>query len=367
MRVFVEKCVEKRYNAREVTRLFGKKNRKHRFRVVANVQKQRERDVRHAVLMGISGLVFAVSAFLLVRYGIMTVKQKALEKELRSAYQAEQTAAGRAAENALEAADAAVPVTASLPEIPFVSFKPSAVTTPLPISAKATMVPRREEPVAAVTPEPGMQERFVSLYKKNKDVVAWLKVEAVPEIDFPITKRDNDFYMDHDFYGRKSASGTVFMDMSCQVLPLSENTILHGHNMKNGTMFGKLKTMMQLENFRAKPLVYFDTLYENTVFVPYAVSVVSIDPGQPHFFPLIMPTFQTEDDRDSYIATLKKYSLYSLPTDVLVGDDLLTLTTCHGNEDHERLIVGLRRLRPNETVEEMKNSILQQTRLRGKH
>lgn len=297
------------------------------------------------LLLLVSCGVFVVSAGLLIKYLLMTKQTLQTGEELKQAYAEAQAAP-------TDAPRATAPP-------PMVSFSPAPVIkAAATFGARATQIPVTIPPNSvSLTPEPGMDDKFIQLYKKNRDVVGWLKVEAVPEIDFPITKRDNDFYINHDYYGRKSASGTVFMDMSCSLLPKSENTILHGHNMKNGTMFGKLKQLMNFSVFKAKPLVYFDTLYENAVYVPYAVSVVSVDPRSPRFFPLIEAEFQTDDAREAYVSYLRGSSVYSLPIDVLVDDEMLTMATCHGNEEYERLVVACRRLRENETEEDVRQLI----------
>lgn len=284
------------------------------------------------LLAGAASLGLAV--FLLARYVGMTFFTIETQQELKQAY-------GTVSPAPVQGTAAADPVRAQLP---VVSFGPAAT-------------PDMDAAAAAPTPEPAMGERFVPLYKRNKDVVGWLKMGAVQEIDFPVTHRDNEYYIDHDFYGRSSPAGTVFLDESNAILPRDENLILHGHNMKNGTMFGKLSRLLNLEILKQEPLVSFDTLYEQGVYAPYAVSVVSLDPGSDRYFQLVENNFDTEQQRSDYVQALTGYSAFALPVDVINSDELLTLATCHGDEDTERLIVAYRKLRSGESAEDIRSAI----------
>lgn len=290
-------------------------------------------------------LCFALAAVLLARYLKMTAQTVQTQRELQAAFGQAQTAAPAARAERGQA-------------MPLVSFSPPpAAATPMPAFAPATQIAQVAAAQAAQTPAPAMAERFVSLYKRNGDVVAWLKMDAVREIDFPVVHRDNLYYIDHDFYGRENAGGTAFLDGGNSILPRDENLIVHAHNMKNGTMFGKLSRLLDLKTLRERPLITFDTLYEQGAYAPYAVSVVSLDPEDARYFPLFETNFATEEARSDYVQGLRQLSAFALPVDVINGDELLTLATCHGKEDTERLVVAYRRLRPDETATDVERVI----------
>ncbi len=310
-------------------------------------QARRRQRLRLLLLAGSAGL-FLVALVMIVNYINMTRQTVKTGEELKAVYY-QGTEAPHTEEPIIEAQ--------ALAPLPIVSYSPPPQLpeeTPRPFYA--TQIPMQQA-IVALTPEPAMAERFVTLYKRNQDVVGWLKLESVQEIDFPITKRDNSFYVNHDFYGRSNAAGSAFLDMSCSVLPGSENYIIHAHNMKNGTMFGKLNHLLSLDTLVQKPLASFDTLYEQGLYVPYAVSIVSIDPGDERYFPVIEPEFLSDDAKQAYVQQLVSFSAYALPIDVLMEDNLLTLVTCHGNEQDERLVVGYRKLRANEAAFEVEDNI----------
>ena len=217
------------------------------------------------------------------------------------------------------------------------------------------------EPRSLPTAGAAMLPKFVSLFGKNSDLAGWLKSDAIYDIDFPIVRRDNTFYLDKDFYGQINLAGTVFMDEGNSILPQDQNLILHGHNMKNGTMFGKLTRLMDISALLAAPFFSFSTLYMEMIFVPYAVSLVSIDPANARYFDFNQQRFSDENTLAAYVQRLKETSVLQVPVSVDPGDLLLTLVTCHGNEVSERLIIGLRALRPDESRATVQKLLMEQT------
>lgn len=154
--------------------------------------------------------------------------------------------------------------------------------------------------------------------------------------------------MHRDFYGNDNVAGTVFMDEDNSILPLDQNLILHGHNMKNGTMFGKLVRLMERSTLLSQPFFRFSTLYEEYAYVPYAVALTSVNPSNGNYFDFLRTRFDTDQELQHYVGTLKARSAVQLPVEVNRSDRLLTLVTCHGVDPDERLIISLRALRPGE-------------------
>lgn len=209
-------------------------------------------------------------------------------------------------------------------------------------------------------PRPAMAERFLPLMRRNNDVVGWLKYDGIEEIDYAIVQRDNEYYLDRDFNRAKNVAGTVFLDASNQIWPQDVNLVLHGHNMQNGSMFGKLKRLMEPAFFQANPLMRFDTLYGDTQYVPYAVTLFSANPDSSRYFNIIQSDFQDASQMGDYVNWLRSRSSLNFPTQVAETDHLLTLVTCHGLDPDERLVVALRALRPGEDAEQIKQAFASQ-------
>lgn len=84
---------------------------------------------------------------------------------------------------------------------------------------------------------------FERLKQINPDIVAWLRIEAAG-IDYPVVRgTDNEHYLHYTFRGEASIAGSIFMDYRNTPDFSDEKVILYGHNMRDGSMFAKLKKL----------------------------------------------------------------------------------------------------------------------------
>lgn len=110
---------------------------------------------------------------------------------------------------------------------------------------------------------------------------------------------------------------------------------------------------------RNEPFFEFDTLYQDTAYVPYALTIFSVNPQSSDYFNIIQTAFQSPDEMGGYVNWLRARSRLRFPTQVSPSDRLLTLITCHGADDNERLVLALRAVRPGEDVEALRASLQQ--------
>ncbi len=297
-------------------------------------RRQKQNWLRRALLLA-AGTLLAVSLWMLVDYLRQGQAIRQLQRELQAQVQT-------------------APIVQDTP-VPAQTAGPAPAVTPEPAPAMAQAMP-------LPTPGAAMMPHLVSVFRQNNDLVGWLKADAFPAIDYPVVQRDNWFYVTHDFYGRPNVAGTVFLDEENSILPQDQNLILHGHNMKNGTMFGRLARLLDREVVARNPFFTFSTLYWSETYVPYAVTLSSIDPGDSRYFSFLAPTFSTPQQAENYAGWLRQMSQWQLPVSVSPEDRLLTLVTCHGQEDSQRLIVALRALRPGEDQEQLAAAFQTDTR-----
>lgn len=240
------------------------------------------------------------------------------------------------------------------------SNPPEASTQPAPPSEQPapTIITAQQEQTVQVIEQVQEREaasdRFVPLMRRNNDVVGWLTYPAIPEMDFAVVQRDNTHYLNRSFTGQQNLAGTVFLDQANSVRPRDKNLILHGHNMKDGTMFGKLARLLEPTILRNEPLLRFDTLYQDALYVPYALTVFSINTSDHDYFNVLRTDFIDQGDMAGYVNWLVSRSSLGFPTDVRSEDRLLTLITCHGINDSERIALALRAVRPGEDIEQIK-------------
>lgn len=231
------------------------------------------------------------------------------------------------------------------------------VPTEAPTEDPASSLPDIE----AFSAEPsGMLGRARSLCTINDDVIGYIRI---PEtyVDYPVTQcGDNDGYLHTDLYGGYLESGTVFMDYRDIFVPdeskQSNNLMVYGHNMLNGTKFATLHRYREDNSLYAKsPIIEFSSNYVDYKYVIFAYFLTYGDYGESAYgeeFDYWNMQNMNEKEFDHYIKTCRERSLVSPDIDIKYGDQLLTLQTCYMDEDCSRFLVVGRRLRDGEKPED---------------
>ena len=200
---------------------------------------------------------------------------------------------------------------------------------------------------------------FYQLQKQNRDIVGWLKIDGV--VEEAVVQRDNSYYLTHDALQNKSITGALFLDETCELTTVPTQMLIHGHNMKEGAMFGSLKKykVKDASYYRAHPFIDFNTIYENGRYVIFAVAEVDIRYGRADYLPFWHNVrFSSAEAFTDYVTKARSLSHYRCNVDVVPGDRLLTLSTCTGTDDNKRLLVMARRIRDNENELELQMDIL---------
>ena len=83
-------------------------------------------------------------------------------------------------------------------------------------------------------------EKYAEVYAQNSDLVGWISIPST-RIDYPVmqTKDSPDFYLKHAFDKSYSSYGVPYIQENCDI-GLSDNLVLYGHHMNNGSMFSDL-------------------------------------------------------------------------------------------------------------------------------
>lgn len=238
-----------------------------------------------------------------------------------------------------------------------------------PTETAAEPVKNELPDIESFSAEPmGMTGRARSLRTINDEVVGHIHI---PEtyVDYPVTQcGDNEAYMHTDIYGGYLDSGTIFMDYQDIFGPdeskQSNNIVLYGHNMLNGTKFASLHKYRQDDSFYKKsPIIEFSSNYEDNKYVIFAYFLTSGDRGDSAYgeeFVYWEMENMDEKEFNKYIETCRDRSYISPDIDVEYGDQLITLQTCHMDEDNSRFLVIGRKLRddekPEDFIEKIKKS-----------
>lgn len=180
-----------------------------------------------------------------------------------------------------------------------------------------------------------------NLYLENADMVGWIQIEGT-NIDYPVmqTSADPNYYLKHDFEKNYTDYGCPFMQADCDALARSDNLIIYGHNMKDGSMFADLAKYRSKDFWQTHKTVWLDTELGSSAYEIFAVIHTTVQADVDDAFPfyLFVDATAPEDFAD-YVSACKARALYDTGISADYGDKLLTLSTCDNITDNGRLLV----------------------------
>ena len=178
---------------------------------------------------------------------------------------------------------------------------------------------------------------FDGLLKRNSDVIGWLYIPDT-KIDEPILKgNNNDSYLHTTIDRGYSAAGQVFIDKMNEKDFKDDNTIIYGHNMKNGSRFHDIRYFIEKDYYNDHPNVYI-YLPDSTVNVykTYSAGVISAE----------SKLYIKGIDYKDYISKSQKAG--SQRSDVSDEQQpLIMLSTCNSANSKEKRNVVFARLEEN--------------------
>lgn len=172
--------------------------------------------------------------------------------------------------------------------------------------------------------EPGISVNWEELAKDNKQTRAWLYCSGTI-INYPVVyPDDNEYYIDHDFYGKEDDCGALFFDCRTNFNAKgAANWIVYGHRRNDRSMFGMLSRWGN-DSFRERyPVMYLITPEHSYRVELFACRTVR---AETKYFTTY---FDTEEEFAAYVDKALSQSYWT--TDVEVGPDdiILTMVTCN--------------------------------------
>lgn len=169
----------------------------------------------------------------------------------------------------------------------------------------------------------GMPEvDFEALREINPNIVAWIHLEGTP-ISYPVVQgQDNEFYLNHLFDGTRNAAGTLFVDSRNAPDFTDRNTIIYGHNMRDGSMFAVLEEFSSQEFFEQNSRMFLLTpegSYLIYLFAGYRANVHANSWQR---------SFADADEFEKWIREAKRQSDFTSEVEVTESDLVVTLSTC---------------------------------------
>lgn len=178
---------------------------------------------------------------------------------------------------------------------------------------------------------------FETLTEKYPDVYAWITIPGT-DIDYPVVQReeDNSYYLNHTVEGDKKIEGAIFTEDYNRKDFTDPNTVIYGHNMKNGSMFRQLHNYDDRRFFQEnrEVLIYQPgTIFHYQIFAAYVFDNRHL---------MLSYDFSNPDVYEAYIdSVFERKGMESNIDDSLEvtrDDKIITLSTCNGNDDQRYIV-----------------------------
>lgn len=190
---------------------------------------------------------------------------------------------------------------------------------------------------------------LAELQQINPDCRAWLTVDDT-HIDYPVVQgKDNLEYINTDVYGDFALSGAIFLDSSNSPDFSDPYSLVYGHHMENGAMFGDIVEFVRQD--------YFDAHTTGTLYLPdstYHITLFACVQADAYDQTVFQPTAQGEDVSD-LLDYLNERAIQYRDIGVTASNHIIGLSTCAETETNGRVIVFGRLDPVNEAPKEDQN------------
>ncbi len=187
-------------------------------------------------------------------------------------------------------------------------------------------------------PEMTAYEKYADIYAANSDFIGWITIDDTA-IDYPVmqSKDDPNFYLKHSFEKSYSDYGVPYVQEDCAV-DLSDNLVIYGHHMNNGTMFSDLCKYTDKDFYESHKIIRFDTLDDFGSYEIIAVfkTVAYSEQGFKYYH---FVDAHSETEFNEYVSKCKELALYDTGITAEYDDKLITLSTCEYSQTNGRLVI----------------------------
>lgn len=202
----------------------------------------------------------------------------------------------------------------------------------------------KEEPKPVEEPEPEPESTveipidFAALQQQNPDVYAWIQVPGT-EVDYPIlqSSNDNTYYLNHTIDGEEKKEGAIFTENYNTKTFEDPNTVIYGHDMKNGSMFQSIHKYMDrsfFDNNRDIVIYMPDQILHYKIFAAYLTDNKHL---------LMNYNFWSKDEYQQYLNSIFSMrdmnAFIDTSTEVTTEDKIITLSTCYAGISTQRYLV----------------------------
>ena len=180
---------------------------------------------------------------------------------------------------------------------------------------------------------------FEGLWEVNPEIYAWLRVPDT-NIDYPVLQHmedDQSYYLTRDIYGKSNQAGSIYTEYYNSRDFQEPNTVLYGHNMKNGSMFHNVRYFADRE--------YFDEHEELYIYLPDKILKYQIIACYEYDDRHLLGSFDFHDEAvfaeylEDIMNPRSMYAMIREGVELTTEDKLVTLSTCVANKPNNRRLL----------------------------
>ena len=180
---------------------------------------------------------------------------------------------------------------------------------------------------------------FDALRETGPDIIGWLTLPDTA-INYPVTQTDdNEYYLHHLYDGTYNKTGCLFADYENQEDFSDRNTIIYGHNMRDGSMFATLNEYDEQSYYDGHPQMYLVTPDGGYVVEIFTAFVAKPSESGSDTSPWRL-SFKDDGAYTTWLSEMAGRSVIETDVTVTSSDKVLTLSTCTPGGASRFIVMG---------------------------
>ncbi len=168
---------------------------------------------------------------------------------------------------------------------------------------------------------------FEALRETGPDIIGWLTLPDTP-VNYPVTQADdNEYYLHHLYDGTYNKVGCLFADYENKADFSDRNTIIYGHNMRDGSMFAALNEYDEQSYFDTHKQMYLVTPEGGYLCEIFAAFVAKPSESGSDTSPWRL-SWKDDGSYTTWLTAMAERSVVETDVTVTSSDKVLTLSTC---------------------------------------
>lgn len=199
------------------------------------------------------------------------------------------------------------------------------------------VIPTKVQEEAEFVPDVQIAQNIFELREQNEDTIGWIAFDEL-KINYPIMQgEENYYYLTHTFSKSENKAGSIFLDAGNAADFSNYHSLIYGHNMKNSSMFGRLKKYYEEEFYRKNK---FFTIYQDQQAYRYEIFSAHTISETDEIYTIWYTPGERAAEYTQFVERMKRLSWYDTGVEVSGKDKVITLSTCTASDDKRFVVHG---------------------------